>query len=94
MIFVRGVKKKGEAGTGKSGNRNQVHIYNNNNNNIYIYIYIYVYIFVNGVICFLMKLLNAYSYKKNRKKNQENETFVDYEVIIKQLKEINDGKNG
>ena len=26
--------------------------------------------------------------------NQEKETFVDYGMIIKQLKEINDGKNG
>jgi hypothetical protein len=31
---------------------------------------------------------------KKKKKEKEKETFVDCGVIIKQLKEINDGKNG
>jgi hypothetical protein len=30
----------------------------------------------------------------NKKNNQEKKALVDYGVIIKQLKEINDGKNG
>ena len=30
---------------------------------------------------------------KQIKKNQEKKTFVDYEMIIKQLNKINDGKN-
>jgi hypothetical protein len=39
-----------------------------------------------------MKLLNAYSFKK-KKKTRKRKPYVDYKVIIKQLKEINDGKN-
>jgi hypothetical protein len=31
---------------------------------------------------------------QNKNKNQEKETFVDHRVIIKQLNEINYGKNG
>ena len=33
-------------------------------------------------------------HKKLKKKNQEKQTFINYGVIIKQLKEINAVKNG